>query len=240
VRSATRLEGSWISVAAGTALAVDLIAWHHCIVAAGAGLGTVIGQSQIIFVVAFSALFARERIQQVSRGGIALMVVGIVCISGLLQHSAFGSSPLLGVAYGLLSGATYALFIVLLRMAHRDANRPVAPLLTATSVAAVGALVLAALLGEMEWPASLAAHGWLAALALSSQVLGWLFISVSIAALPALTTSLILSLQPACALVFAAAILAERPSALQLLGALLVAAGFVAVVGKSPNEKRQQ
>ncbi len=69
--------------------------------------------------------------------------------------------------------------------------------------------------------------GWLILLALSSQVLGWLLISISLPRLPAVVTSVSLTLQPLCSVLFAALILSESPSALQLLGAAGILAGLV-------------
>jgi drug/metabolite transporter (DMT)-like permease len=73
---------------------------------------------------------------------------------------------------------------------------------------------------------SLAAFGWLALLALVSQTLGWLFITSSLPYLPASISSLLLLLQPAAALVLAAAVLAQQPTLIQLLGVTLVAQGY--------------
>jgi drug/metabolite transporter (DMT)-like permease len=72
-----------------------------------------------------------------------------------------------------------------------------------------------------SWPA----HGWLALLAVNSQVLGWLLISVSLPRLPAAVTSVLLMLQPTAAVLLAMVVLGESPSALQLAGVAVVVAG---------------
>ncbi len=70
-------------------------------------------------------------------------------------------------------------------------------------------------------------------LALTSQVLGWLVISISLPRLPAALTSVLLTLQPVLSVLFAAAILGEAPSGLQLLGVVFVlAALLVASAGR--------
>jgi drug/metabolite transporter (DMT)-like permease len=68
-------------------------------------------------------------------------------------------------------------------------------------------------------------------LALSSQVLGWLLITVSLPRLPIVATSLLLTLQPAAAVVFAAILLGEDPSPLQLTGAAAILAGLIVASG---------
>jgi hypothetical protein len=49
--------------------------------------------------------------------------------------------------------------------------------------------------------------------------LGWLLISTSLPRLPAVTTSILLTFQPVCSGIFAALIVDESPSWLQLAGA---------------------
>jgi drug/metabolite transporter (DMT)-like permease len=73
------------------------------------------------------------------------------------------------------------------------------------------------------WPS----HGWLLALALSSQVVGWLLISVSLPRLPAALTSVVLTLQPIGSVLLAMVILGEAPSAVQLLGAATILGGLL-------------
>ena len=58
-------------------------------------------------------------------------------------------------------------------------------------------------------------------------MLGWLLISISLPRLPAVVTSVSLTLQPVCSVLFAAAILDESPSALQLVGAAGILSGLV-------------
>ena len=74
-------------------------------------------------------------------------------------------------------------------------------------------------------------------LALSSQVLGWLVISVSLPRLPAALASVLLTLQPVLTVLLAAAILGEHPSPLQFGGVVLVLAGvLVATAGRRVSE----
>src|SRR5204862_7648697 len=85
---------------------------------------------------------------------------------------------------------------------------------------------------DLDLTPSLRAQGWLVLLALSSQALGWLVIAVSLPRLPAALTSVLLTLQPVLSVLFAAAILGEAPSALQLVGvAGMLAALLVASAG---------
>src|SRR5215212_10231556 len=92
------------------------------------------------------------------------------------------------------------------------------------------------LVGDIDWTPGLESQAWLVLLALSSQVLGWLLISVSLPRLPAVLTSIVLMLQPVCTVFLGALILSEAPSAVQLLGVAIVIAG-VAVATLRPRER---
>ena len=72
-------------------------------------------------------------------------------------------------------------------------------------------------------------------LALSAQVIGGLLISTSLPRLPALVSSILLTLQPVCSVLFAALIVDESPSRLQFAAAACILAGLVtATVRRRP------
>ncbi len=79
------------------------------------------------------------------------------------------------------------------------------------------------------------ALGWLALLALTSQVIGWLLITVSMPRLAAGMIGALLLIQPAGSVALSYLFLDERPSVLQLTGVALMLAGVViAVSGRAP------
>jgi drug/metabolite transporter (DMT)-like permease len=95
--------------------------------------------------------------------------------------------------------------------------------------------VLGPVSGGLDLVPSWPAHGWLVVLALTSQVIGWLLISVSLPRVPAALTSVILLLQPVASVALAAVVLTERPSAAQLAGCVIVLAGVVAATASRPR-----
>ena len=84
-------------------------------------------------------------------------------------------------------------------------------------------------IGNLDWTPGWKAQGYLLLLALSSQVLGWLLISITLPRLPAALTSVLLTFQPVLSVLFAWAILGESPSALQLGGVALILCGLLIV-----------
>ena len=200
-----------LAAAAGAFFAVDLVAWHHAVEEVGAGLATVLGNLQVVLVGPIAWLLLKERPRART----------------LIGSGAYGRNPGLGVLYGIVTALSYAGFLLTLRHGSADLRRVAGPLADATIVAAVGSALLGLAFGELDLTPSLRAQGWLVLLALTSQVLGWLVIAVSLPRLPAALTSVLLTLQPVLSVLFAAAILGEAPSAFQLLGVAAVLAGLV-------------
>jgi drug/metabolite transporter (DMT)-like permease len=216
--------------------AADLTFWHHSIEAVGAGLATVLGNVQVVFVALLAWVFLGERPENRSLAAIPVVFIGVVLISGVVGSGAYGSDPLLGVVYGVATAITYALFILILRQGNIDDRRPAGPLFDATLSAAVFSALGGIAVGDLDWFPGPEAQAWLVLLALSSQVLGWLLISVSLPRLPAVLTSIVLMLQPVCTVFLGAIIFSEAPSSVQLLGVAIVIAG-VAVATMRPRER---
>lgn len=215
---------AWI---AGLFFAADLVFWHNSIAYVGAGLATVLGNMQVVLVAFLAWVFLREPVGLRLVGAIAVVVPGVLLISGALEQEAFGSDPALGVLFGALTSLAYAGFLLVLRQGNRDLRRPAGPLFDATAVAVVGSAVAGLGLNELDLTPGWESTGWLVVLALSAQVAGWLLISVSLPRLPAALTSVILMLQPVTSVALAMVILDEAPSALQLAGVGLVLAGVL-------------
>ncbi len=219
---------------AGVVFAANLTLWHYSIDAVGAGLATVLGNIQVILVglIAWAALGERPDNRELA--SIPIVFFGVVLISGVIGAGAYGDDPLLGVILGVLTAICYSLFILILRQGNTDERRPAGPLFDATLSGAVFSAVGGIVIGDIDWTPGADAQLWLVMLALSSQVLGWLLISVSLPRLPAVVTSIILTVQPVCAVFLAALILSESPSIVQLTGVVVVLAG-VAVATIKPR-----
>jgi len=218
-----------LAAVAGVFFAADLIFWHHAIADVGAGLGTVLGNLQLVFVPLVAWALLREHPGAPVLAALPVVLIGVVLISGVLEDGAYGNDPTRGVVFGALTGLTYAGFLLVLRHGSSDLRRPAGPLFDATAVATAAALVAGLALGEADLVPSWPAHAWLVTLALTSQVVGWLVIAISLPRLPAATTSLLLTIQPVGSVILGAVLLGEEPTVLQLLGALTILAGVIAV-----------
>jgi drug/metabolite transporter (DMT)-like permease len=227
----------WIGAVAGVLFSADLIFWHHSIANVGAGLATVLGNLQVVLVAFAAWAVLGERPERRIVAAVPVVFMGAVMISGVLEDGGYGRDPMLGTVYGVLTTLAYAGFLLVLRQVNRDIRRPAGPLLDATAVSAVVSAAAGALVGDVDLVPSWPSHAWLALLALTSQVLGWLLISVSLPRLPAALTSVLLLIQPVGAVILAVLILGEDPSALQLAGVAVVLAGIGLATLKLPRRR---
>jgi drug/metabolite transporter (DMT)-like permease len=223
-RPASQVALAWV---AGIFFAIDLELYHHTVGLVGAGLATVLGNTQVVFVAVLAWLLLRERMAPRTALAVPVVLAGVVLISGVIGGDAYGRDPGLGVIAGLGTGLSYAGFLLVLRRGNADQRRPAGPLFDATLSATVVAVLIGLPLGELNLVPSWPSHGWLLALAVSAQVVGWLLISISLPRLPAALTSVVLTLQPLGALLLGMLLLAEAPSSVQLLGAGTIVLGLM-------------
>jgi drug/metabolite transporter (DMT)-like permease len=215
------------AAAAGVFLAVDFMLWNHAITALGAGVATVVGNLQVLFVALAAWLLFGERPRRNFLIALPIVMAGVVLVSGLVGTAAAGIDPLAGIGYGIGTSVAYAGFLLIMRRSSARTPHVAAPLTEATASVAVTALVLGSLFGGVQFATGWPALGWLLVLAMSSQTVGWLIITSALPKVPAAIASLLLLLQPAVAMVLAWLVLGERPSLAQVAGAVAVCVGVV-------------
>ena len=164
-------------------------------------------------------------------------------VASSVARSGNGSSAsgLLGIAPGSAGFSQQALPADGAGDTTTQGKSPDAPL-SLPAGAAAGSVVLGLALGDFRTglgPSPWTALGWMALLALTSQVIGWLLITVAMPRLAAGMIGALLLIQPAGSVALSYVILGEHPSALQLLGVVLVLTGVVvAVSGPAPAYSR--
>jgi len=216
-----------LAFAAGGLLAVDLVLWHTAIIHIGAGLSTVVANSQVLWVGLLAWIFFRERPSAIAFAVVPVVLIGIALIGGIGSSDAYGSNPSRGALLALGAGLTYTGFLLVLRNANKRLAPTPGPLLDASAGAAVGSLLLSPLDADFSFAFTWPAHGWLLLLGTLIQVFGWLLITKALPRLPALDTSVMLLLQPALTVVWARIIFTESLAPLQWTGVGLVMVGIL-------------
>jgi len=231
-------QAVWLARTAGVFLAADLILWAHSIDEIGAGLSTVLSNLQVIIVAGVGWLVLGEKPRRSLLVAGPAMVLGLLLVGGVLTGGGYGADPGLGVVYGIGVGVFYSVYILLLRQAaHGAGGSAVQTLFEATLGATVGAAVLGAALRDFRLGPAWPALGWLVVLALTSGVLGWLLLTISMPRLPAWLASSLLLVQPAGSIVLGAVFLRQHPALPQLAG-VVVMLGGVLIATTGAHESR--
>ncbi|MEM7737407.1 MAG: DMT family transporter [Deinococcota bacterium] len=225
-RGTRSLRTRMLTVAAGLLIGISFTLWNHAIDMIGAGLSTVLGNTQVVFVGLLAWVIYRERPSNLAFLTIPIVFVGVALSSGLGRPESYGQQPVTGTIFSLINAVVYALYLIFFRSLSKRASSPVGPVLDASFGSFVMITVLAVLTDDQfslafQWPA----HFWLMCVALIAQTLGWLLIATALPRLPSLETSVILLLQPLLTVFWSYLIFREVPSELQWLGVVLVLAG---------------
>jgi drug/metabolite transporter (DMT)-like permease len=217
----------------------------------------VLSNLQVLIVAGAGWLLLGERPRRSLLLAAPVMVFGLLLVGGVFTGGGYGADPALGVVYGIGVAVFYSVYILLLRQAaqegHGGTGSPspgaygetgsppvrsgglggiVPPeatetLFEATLGAVVGAAVLGAALRDFRLGPAWPALGWLVVLALTSGVIGWLLLTISMPRLPAWLASSLLLVQPAGSVLLGAVILRERPTLPQLAGVIIMLGGVV-------------
>ncbi len=210
-------------VAAGLAFALDLFVWHRAIVLAGAGMATILANTQVFGTAVLSALLFHERLTPRLLMTAVVAMTGVSLLVGVGSDVAFTPQYLRGIGLGLATAVFYSLFLVSLRAAGKlsGAVSSLVPLFWFSSYAAIFLVGAVSVEGEAAWP-----RGWtpwllLVLLAVVAQSLGWWIISRSLPRVEGAVSGLILLLQPTLATIWGALLFREVLEPLQILGVVI-------------------
>jgi len=225
-----------IQALGGAFLGIDFALFTQAIMLVGAGVSTILNNVQVLVVPLLAWAFFRDRIPLKFVAAVPVMFAGIAMAGGLVGGApAPGADPLLGTLLGLASGVAYAGYIIIIgRTGSRSG--PNCQVLISTAMAGIVGSVAGTAFGGIDFTPGWDAIGWLAALALVGQVLGWVLIGSALPRLKSQVGASMLLLQPVLAIVFAMLMIGERPTPLQLLGCVIVI-GVVAAVSRAPKPK---
>ena len=224
-----------IALIAGFAFSLDFLGYHSTVDWIGAGIGTLIGNSQVIIVTLMSWWLFGERPNLSILISLPIVMIGLFLISGILDDDPYGEYPVRGVIAGIFTAIFYSAFLIIYRFANRELAPAVNLQFDSTVGCALGLLILSFLplqslyVEPIDFQPSLPTHGWLLALALLSQVTGWLAIAYSLPRLPAAHTSFAILLQPTFTIIWGIIFLSESPSIQQAIGMFLILGSIIAV-----------
>jgi drug/metabolite transporter (DMT)-like permease len=214
-------RGCLSAIVCGALFAGDMLWWTQAIPEVGAGLSTVLVNTQVAIVPLLAWLVDREPSGPRFLWSLPVILAGVLMAGGAFEHGVDGTNPTLGTVHAIAAALCYSGFLFLLRRGGQS-GRPfqtyAVVLASSTAVAVAVGVATNSLDISPGWPTV----GWLVLVAITGQLLGWLLVAFCGPRLPSDVGSALLLLTPVGAVVLAALVLGERPTPLQLAGCALV------------------
>jgi len=212
------------SLLAGFIFFLDLFFWHRSVIYIGAGMSTILGNTQVFMTAVISFLIFKER--PLLRFWLSAIsaIVGVTLLVGLAtKEVVFTEQYTRGVVFGLATGIVYAHYLITMRWAsHREAAPDILVFMAWTSIFSAFFLgVSAAIESAPAIPPDTASWLYLISLGLVAQGLGWWAITTSLAKTVASRAGLVLLLQPTLAMVWGVVMFSEQFTLTQGMGAVI-------------------
>ncbi|MGO1545455.1 MAG: DMT family transporter [Gulosibacter sp.] len=215
---------------AGVFFGLDVGLWIPGVMLAGAGIATVAGNLQVIIVPLLAFVIFREKMTLPFIAAIPVMLGGVVLLSGVIEQGDLTGDAFLGVALAVAGGFAYAGYIMIIGRSRPTGHASTNVFLSSFTAMIVGTAV-ASFFGAPNFTPDFTPLMILIAMALLSQVIGWVTTSSALPRLDSSTGSMLLLTQPLVAVVGGVLILNEQISILQWVGivAIILAVWFTSV-----------
>jgi drug/metabolite transporter (DMT)-like permease len=228
LRATTTLPRRHLALAglAGLLFAGDLISWNTGVLVGSAANATLLANTSAVWVAIGSVIFFRSRLRMSFWIGLFLAMTGAAAIVArdLGHRTPLAAGDLLGLLAGLFYGGFF--------LPSQEARRRLGALVTwwVAAIASTVALLAASLVMDQPlWGYSGSSWLCLLAVALVTQIGGYVSINYSLGHLPATLVSPVLLLQPVFTALLAWPLLHEPIVAVQAVGGVVVLAGIAIV-----------
>ncbi|EQC48014.1 EamA-like transporter family protein [Bacteriovorax sp. Seq25_V] len=216
----------------------DLWLWHRSIIYIGAGISTLLANTQVLYLVLIGILFLGERPRWYFFLALFLTALGVIMTTSSLASFDFESLKMKGIFYGLLTGLSYSFVTLSLKKANEQAENPGAwPIFLLTFFASIFSFIFIVIEKEVHVPQGI---DIVYALIYGGVIhaFGWILISKAIRVLPVALVSLILLLQPVFATILGVLIYHEEINIIQGSGLVLSLVGiYIAMVSKEKKKE---
>jgi drug/metabolite transporter (DMT)-like permease len=213
----------WKYVAlAGVFFAFDLFVYNRSVIYCGAGMGTILGNTQVFYVSALGFLIHKEKMTARFLVAVFLAFIGIYLLVGIEAAPANEALYWDGVFFGFATGVFYTGYILSLKaMEHAKGLIPTEQVFCLVSAISAFCLLLSSI-----WEGSLVVPQgmqwlWTLGLVVISQIAGWLLITRNLSKVPVSRAGLVLITQPVVATIGGAILFKETLSPIQIAGVIL-------------------
>jgi len=231
----------YFSILAGFLFYGDLFVWHRSIFSIGAGIATILGNTQVFWMALFGIIIFKEKLNYIFLIAIIGAFIGVTLLIGFGSEFKFTETYVNGIIFGLLTGLFYSSYMVALKKAgHHSNNSNFFTLMAWTSIFCSIFLAISTMIeNDPYWPTD--SDTWLSlfGLGIVAQSVGWWIIAANLPKIKASQGGMILLLQPTLATVWGALLFQERFSYLQMVGATItLIAIYVGIISLSKYKKR--
>ncbi|GAA5335004.1 MULTISPECIES: DMT family transporter [Thermus] len=225
-------KGLPFAVAAGVFLALHFAFWITSLSYTSVAASTALVTTNPVWVTLFGWLFFGEKPSGTTLLGVAVALVGGLCIGLGDAEGGGGKNPLLGDLLAVLGAVTVSFYFLLGREAQRRGLSTLEYIRVAYTTAALVLLPLPYLFGGGYGGYPLAVYGYLLLMALLPQLVGHTSFNWATRHIPPVLVTLAILFEPVGASLLAFLLFGELPGLPVLLGALVLLLGVgLAVVG---------
>lgn len=209
-----------ITFIGGFFFAMDLLVWHRSIHIIGPGMATILGNTQVFYLLLIGLILFKERITPVKILTFIGAFLGVLLILKGQLNFFNESDYFYGCLFGLLTGLFYACYTTTLKKSNAIKPSPSAvSIITFTSLSAAIWLLLFSFF-ETGYKGTFRDNWvYLVGLACICQILGWGLISSGLKKAPLSIAGLIILIQPVIAKIGSIFIFKEPFSLLESIGA---------------------
>ncbi len=189
-----------------------------------------------IFVTIYSVLFFGEKMTGKKLGALACMIVGAALVSGIIGGMKFNA---LGIIFGLLSGISYSVYNILIKVEMRRKDDPMTAMLYCYIAMGVCSLFAADFpkMGTITSQNPLVILPLILGIGIFTCVLPYFLYTLSLKALPAGTASAMGMIDPMAATIYSVLFFKEPLTIASLCGIILIIGS--AIVLSRGDEKKQ-
>jgi drug/metabolite transporter (DMT)-like permease len=220
-RGALSRRACLLAAVCGVLFAADMLWWTQSIPEVGAGLSTVLVNTQVAIVPLLAWLIDGEGIGARFLWALPAILVGVVLAGGIFEHGVSGTNPTLGTVHATAAALCYSGSLFLLRRGGQ-AGQPMQTYAVVLASAAAVAVAVGLVVHGLDVTPCPSTASWLLLVTITGQLLGWLLVAFYTPKLPSEVSSALLMLMPIGAIALGALVLGERPSSLQLAGCTVV------------------
>ncbi len=236
-------QALFYSCLAGFFFFLDLFFWHRSIIFIGAGMATILANTQIFAATMLSYFFFRERVTVRFMFAATTAFAGVALLVGLGSDAVeFNTRYLTGIIYGLATGLSYASALICIKKGHLLPKKP-DPIsfmiwfcIATTFISGIASFIE----GESFMPSDTTTILSLLGLGLLVHAVGWLAITSVIPKVKVSQAGLILLLQPVLAMLWGYSFFSEQLVLLQFLGAVVTLAAMYIGSSKNNNSRKTE